>query len=29
MSSVEAAQGLKVVDAFDLDDELRTILKPG
>ena len=22
-------QGLKVVDAFDLDDELRTILKPG
>lgn len=29
MSSVDAAQGLKVVDAFDLDDELRTILKPG
>jgi hypothetical protein len=29
MSSVEAAQGLKVVDAFDLDDELRAILKPG
>src|SRR6188474_574361 len=29
MSSVEEAQGLKVVDAFDLDDELRTILKPG
>ena len=29
MSSVEAAQGLKVVDAFDLEDELRTILKPG
>ena len=29
MSSVEAAQGLKVVDAFDLDDELRSILKPG
>jgi hypothetical protein len=28
-SSVEVAQGLKVVDAFDLDDELRTILKPG
>ena len=28
-SSVETAQGLKVVDAFDLDDELRTILKPG
>lgn len=24
-----AAQGLKVVDAFDLDDELRSILKPG
>ena len=23
------AQGLKVVDAFDLDDELRSILKPG
>lgn len=22
-------QGLKVVDAFDLDDELRTLLKPG
>jgi hypothetical protein len=29
MSSVEAIHGLKVVDAFDLDDELRTILKPG
>jgi hypothetical protein len=29
MSSVEADQRLKVVDAFDLDDELRTILKPG
>src|SRR5688500_8921124 len=28
-SGVEIAQGLKVVDAFDLDDELRTILKPG
>ena len=28
-SGVEAAQGLKVVDAFDLDDELRAILKPG
>jgi hypothetical protein len=28
-SGVEVAQGLKVVDAFDLDDELRTILKPG
>ena len=22
-------QGLKVVDAFDLDDELRSVLKPG
>jgi len=29
MSSVQASQGLKVVDAFDLDDELRSILKPG
>src|SRR5688572_8731739 len=29
MSSVETDQRLKVVDAFDLDDELRTILKPG
>jgi hypothetical protein len=29
MSSVEAVQGLKVVDAYDLDDELRGILKPG
>jgi hypothetical protein len=30
MSSVVAEeQGLKVVDAFDLDDELRGILKPG
>ena len=31
MSSHEVteAQGLKVVDAFDLDDELRSILKPG
>ena len=28
-SSVETEQRLKVVDAFDLDDELRTILKPG
>jgi hypothetical protein len=27
--TVEAAQGLKVVDAFDLDDEVRSILKPG
>lgn len=29
MSSVETIQGLKVVDAYDLDDELRGILKPG
>lgn len=30
MSSETAeAQGLKVVDAYDLDDELRSILKPG
>lgn len=28
-SEVAEAQGLKVVDAFDLDDELRSILKPG
>jgi len=28
-SVVTEAQGLKVVDAFDLDDELRSILKPG
>lgn len=28
-SEVTEAQGLKVVDAFDLDDELRAILKPG
>lgn len=27
--AVTEAQGLKVVDAFDLDDELRSILKPG
>jgi hypothetical protein len=27
--SEEQGQGLKVVDAFDLDDELRGILKPG
>jgi hypothetical protein len=27
--AVSEAQGLKVVDAFDLDDELRSILKPG
>ena len=25
----DADQGLKVVDAFDLDDELRSLLKPG
>jgi hypothetical protein len=29
MSSDEAAPGLKVVDAYDLDDVLRSILKPG
>lgn len=28
-SAVTEEQGLKVVDAFDLDDELRSILKPG
>ena len=28
-SGVEVAQGLKVVDAFDLEDEVRTILQPG
>lgn len=27
--SEEVVKGLKVVDAFDLDDELRTILRPG
>ncbi len=27
--AVKEEQGLKVVDAFDLDDELRAILKPG
>jgi len=27
--SEEQGQGLKVVDAFDLDDELRDVLKPG
>jgi hypothetical protein len=27
--SEEQGQGLKVVDAFDLDDELRGVLKPG
>ena len=29
MSHDETEQGLKVVDAFDLDDELRSLLKPG
>ncbi len=29
MSEPEAAAGLKVVDAFDLDDELRSLLRPG
>jgi hypothetical protein len=29
MSEQSAVQSLKVVDAFDLDDELRSILKPG
>lgn len=29
MSSAVEIQGLKVVDAYDLDDELRSILKPG
>ena len=29
MNHDENDQGLKVVDAFDLDDELRSILKPG
>jgi hypothetical protein len=29
MSNGDDGQGLKVVDAFDLDDELRGILKPG
>jgi hypothetical protein len=29
MSRDEADVGLKVVDAFDLDDELRSLLKPG
>ena len=28
MSEVASAPALKVVDAFDLDDELRTILRP-
>lgn len=29
MSSVEVVQGLKVVDAYDLHDDFRAILKPG
>jgi len=29
MSHDETEHGLKVVDAFDLDDEVRTLLKPG
>lgn len=29
MSEVEVNVGLKVVDAFDLDDDLRSILRPG
>ncbi|HVT05577.1 MAG TPA: hypothetical protein VHL58_19635 [Thermoanaerobaculia bacterium] len=29
MAEVAAEQGLKIVDAFDLDDELRAILRPG
>lgn len=29
MSPDETEQGLKVVDAFDLDDEVRSLLKPG
>lgn len=29
MNETMEAQGLKVVDAFDLDDDLRAILKPG
>jgi hypothetical protein len=29
MNHDEPDQGLKVVDAFDLDDELRSLLKPG
>ena len=28
-AAVSQDQGLKVVDAFDLDDELRSVLKPG
>lgn len=29
MSESEGTEGLKVVDAYDLDDELRTALRPG
>ena len=29
MSEQSVAQSLKIVDAFDLDDELRSILRPG
>src|SRR3954465_10732125 len=29
MSEAREPQTIKVVDAFDLDDELRSILKPG
>src|SRR5512147_470093 len=29
MNRSPETQGLKVVDAFDLDDEVRTILRPG
>ena len=29
MADVEGQLGLKIVDAFDLDDELRSILRPG
>ena len=29
MSDAAGPRDLKVVDAFDLDDELRSLLKPG
>lgn len=29
MSEADTEQGLKVVDAFDLDDDIRTLLRPG
>lgn len=29
MSEAPSIQGLKIVDAFDLDDEIRSILRPG